>query len=160
MHKDCFLGILTSLLPLHPWFTIGKVYESWSDRLVVWSESSELFQSAFIENRIWQHPNIWHFKFVFRFILFCMYDYFVCMHVCTPCACLVTLEARRGHWVSGTGVWLIVSCQMGIKTKSRSSGRTSRPLNHWATLAPIGFLKSLAISSGSYKEMAPQEQSL
>lgn len=61
--------------------------------------------------------------------LFFIYEYFVCLHVCLSCACLVTLEARRWHWVPGTGVWLIVSCHMGARTKSGSSGRTS-PLSH------------------------------
>jgi hypothetical protein len=36
---------------------------------------------------------------VLRFICFYVYvcGYFVCMYVCALCACLVPLEARRGH---------------------------------------------------------------
>lgn len=31
------------------------------------------------------------------FIYFYMFGYFVCMHVSAPYACLVLVEARRGH---------------------------------------------------------------
>jgi hypothetical protein len=36
---------------------------------------------------------------VLRFILFYVYECLVLMYVCTPCVCLVSVEARRGHWI-------------------------------------------------------------
>lgn len=38
------------------------------------------------------------------FFLCHMYQCFACMHVCAPHACLVSTEARRGHWIPWTGV--------------------------------------------------------
>ena len=50
--------------------------------------------------RLWEH-----FQFVRKFseVLF-IYRCFAYMSVCVPYVYLVSMEARRGHWIPGTGV--------------------------------------------------------
>lgn len=38
------------------------------------------------------------------FALFSVYECLPCVHVCTPCICLVPVAARIGHWLPGTGL--------------------------------------------------------
>ena len=89
-----------------------------------------------------------------------VYGCFVCIYICAPHACLVTLEARRGHWMSWNWsyrqLWAtmwVLSIELGI------SGRPANTLNHGAiSLVPqhLSCLSSTpTLSPNSFWQVPP-----
>lgn len=82
-----------------------------------------------------------------------VYEYFTCMYVCIPHACLVLAEARRRYWISldwsyrqmWVALWIL-----GVK--SGSSGRTAHVLNCWV----ISSAHIILLSSFKAEVMVPK----
>lgn len=71
--------------------------------------------------------------------LFHLYGCFSCMFPYVLCMCLVSMKARRGHWIPwGWSYRGFVSHRAGAGNWTRSPGSAASALNHWIiSLAPV-----------------------
>lgn len=82
--------------------------------------------------------------FVNTFILYVCF--FFCMYVCVPHSCLLLIEVRRGHWITGIKITQLWAARWELGIERRSLEELSVVLSAEPPLYPDRrFLRSLSI---------------